>query len=412
MSTEQRKLNTVEEAIEDFRDGKVIIVVDDEDRENEGDFIVAAEKITPEIVNFMLHNGRGVMCVPITEDRCNELELDMQVGNNTSMLGTPFTVTVDYLHDGCTTGVSSHDRAATIRAMVDPNTKPEDLGRPGHINPLRARNKGVLRRPGHTEATVDLARMAGLRAGGALIEIMNEDGTMARLPQLLEIADKFDMKIVSIADIIAYRLKQESIVDMGEDVALPTRFGNFRFIPFRQKSNGAEHMALIKGNWKPGEPVLVRVHSSCATGDIFGSCRCDCGAQLQESIRMIEKEGKGAVVYLMQEGRGIGLCNKIRAYKLQDDKGYDTAEANIKLGFGVDERDYGVGASILHMLGITKMRLMTNNPLKRVGLEGYGLSIEEIVPIVIKPTEYNEKYLETKETRMGHTLGLFGTEKK
>ena len=407
MNKPQRKLNTVEEAVEDFREGKIIIVVDDEDRENEGDFIVSAEKITPEIVNFMLHNGRGVMCVPITEDRCRELELDMMVGDNTSMLGTPFTVTVDYLGDGCTTGVSSYDRARTIRALVDPATKPEDLGRPGHINPLRARNRGVLRRPGHTEATVDLARMAGLHPGGALIEIMNEDGTMARMPQLLEIAEKYDMKIVSIADIIAYRLKNESIVERGEEVAMPTKWGDFRFIPFTQKSNGVEHMALIKGSWKPGEPVMVRMHSSCATGDIFGSSRCDCGEQLQESIRMIEKEGKGAVIYLMQEGRGIGLCNKIKAYKLQDE-GYDTAEANIKLGFAVDERDYGVGASILHELGITKMRLITNNPLKRAGLEGYGLSIEEIVPIVIEPNKHNEKYLETKEKSMGHTLGLAG----
>lgn len=407
MNTELRKLNTVEEAIEDFRNGKIVVVVDDEDRENEGDFIVAAEKITPEIVNFMLHNGRGVLCVPLTEDRCHELELDMMVSDNTSMLGTPFTVTVDYLHDGCTTGVSIHDRTATIRALVDPNVKPSDFGRPGHINPLRARNKGVLRRPGHTEATIDLARMAGLQPGGALIEIMNEDGSMARLPQLMDIADKHNLKIVSIADIIAYRLTKESIVDMGEEVSMPTEWGGFRFIPFRQQSNGVEHMALIKGTWESGDPVLVRVHSACATGDIFGSVRCDCGAQLHESIRMIEEEGRGAVVYLMQEGRGIGLCNKIRAYKLQDEAGLDTAEANLKLGFKIDERDYGVGASILRMLGIKKMRLMTNNPQKRAGLEGYGLSIEEIVPIIIEPTKYNEKYLETKEKRMGHTLGIF-----
>lgn len=401
-----RKLNTVEEVVEDFRQGKIVIVVDDEDRENEGDFIVAAEKITPEIVNFMLHNGRGVLCTPLSEDRCRELDLDMMVGNNTSLLGTPFTVTVDYLHDGCTTGVSIHDRAATIRALANPDSKPEDFGRPGHINPLRARNKGVLRRPGHTEATIDLARMAGLQPCGALIEIMNEDGSMARMPQLLEIADKYDLKIVSIADIIAYRLKTESIVERGEEVAMPTNMGEFRFIPFRQTSNGLEHMALIKGHWEPDEPVLVRVHSSCATGDIFGSARCDCGAQLHESIRMIEEAGKGVVVYLMQEGRGIGLYNKIKAYKLQDEQGYDTADANIHLGFEVDERDYGVGACILHSLGITKMRLMTNNPLKRAGLEGYGLSVAEVVPIITKPTRFNEKYLHTKQDRMGHNLGF------
>lgn len=403
-------LNTIEEAIEDFRNGKVVIVVDDEDRENEGDFIVAAEKITPEIVNFMLHEGRGVLCTPLSEERCAQLELNMMEENNTSLLGTPFTVTVDLLGHDCTTGVSIHDRAATIRALADPATRPSDLGRPGHINPLRARQKGVLRRPGHTEAAVDLARLAGLQPAGALIEIMNEDGTMARLPQLMEIADKFGLKIVSIADIIAYRLQKESIVEKGEEVAMPTQWGEFRFIPFKQESNGLEHMALIKGSWEPGEPVLVRVHSSCATGDIFGSVRCDCGAQLAESIRMIEREGKGAVIYLMQEGRGIGLCNKIKAYKLQDENGYDTAEANIQLGFAVDERDYGVGASILHALGITKMRLMTNNPTKRAGLEGYGLSIEEIVPIVTEPTKYNERYLKTKEERMGHKLGLFKQE--
>ena len=399
-------LNTVEEAVEDIRQGKVIIVVDDEDRENEGDFIVAAEKITPEIVNFMLHEGRGVMCAPITEDRCRERELDMMVGDNTSLLGTPFTVSVDYLLDGCTTGVSSRERAATIRALADPATKPEDLGRPGHIFPLRARNKGVLRRPGHTEATVDLARMAGLRPAGALIEIMNEDGTMARLPQLLKIAEKFGLKIVSIADIIAYRLRKESIVEMGEAVDMPTEWGHFRLIPFIQKSNGVEHLALVKGEWSPGEPVMVRVHSSCLTGDLLGSYRCDCGPQLHEAMEMVEKEGKGAIVYLSQEGRGIGLFNKMKAYKLQEE-GYDTAEANIKLGFEVDERDYGVGASILHKLGITKMRLITNNPLKRAGLEGYGLSVEEVVPVVIQPNKYNEKYLETKETSMGHQLGLF-----
>ena len=398
-------MNSIEEGIEDIRAGKVIIVVDDEDRENEGDFVVAAEKITPEIVNFMLHNGRGVLCTPLTEDRCAELELGMMESNNTSLLGTPFTVSVDYLHDGCTTGVSSTDRARTIRALADPATKPGDLGRPGHIFPLRARNRGVLRRPGHTEATVDLARLAGLQPAGALIEIMNADGTMARMPQLLEIAKKFDLKIIAIADLIAYRLRNESIVKKGETVDLPTKYGDFRITPFIQKSNGMEHVAITKGEWKAGDPVLVRVHSSCLTGDILGSCRCDCGAQLHEALRMIEREGRGAVVYLSQEGRGIGLFNKIAAYKLQD-QGLDTAEANLHLGFGVDERDYGVGASILHELGITKMRLLTNNPLKRVGLEGYGLSVVENVPIVIQPTEHNRRYLETKESKMGHSLGL------
>lgn len=405
MEKQQTRLNSVEEVIEDFRQGKVVIVVDDENRENEGDFIVAAEKITPEIVNFMLHHGRGVLCAPLTEQRCKELELNMMAEDNTSLLGTPFTIAVDLLGDGCTTGVSALDRTKTIRALVNPATKPADLGRPGHIFPLRARDKGVLRRPGHTEATIDLARMAGLKPGGALIEIMNEDGTMARMPQLMEIAAKFGLKIVSIADIIAYRLRNESLVERGETVDFPTKWGDFKLTAFRQKSNGLEHMVLTKGEWTPGEAVLVRVHSSCATGDIFGSYRCDCGDQLHEAMSMVEKEGKGAIVYLSQEGRGIGLFNKVRAYKLQDE-GYDTVDANLKLGFGVDERDYGVGASILREISITKMRLMTNNPLKRVGLEGYGLSIEENVPIVIQPNRYNQKYLETKELRTGHTLGL------
>jgi 3,4-dihydroxy 2-butanone 4-phosphate synthase/GTP cyclohydrolase II len=403
--TKQKVLNSVEEAIADIRNGKVIIVVDDEDRENEGDFVVAAEKITPEIVNFMLHYGRGVLCAPLTEDRCRALELDMMEANNTSLLGTPFTVSVDLLGDGCTTGVSSTDRAKTIRALANPATRPEELGRPGHIFPLRARNKGVLRRPGHTEAAVDLARLAGLEPAGALIEIMNEDGTMARLAELLEIAEKFDLKIVSIADLIAYRLQNESIVIKGETVELPTEYGDFRFTPFIQKSNGMEHAALTKGEWSEGDDVLVRVHSSCLTGDILGSRRCDCGPQLHEAMRMIEREGKGAIVYLSQEGRGIGLSNKIAAYKLQDE-GLDTAEANIRLGFRADERDYGVGASILRELGITRMRLLTNNPLKRAGLEGYGLSVAEIVPIVIPPNPHNLRYLEAKEQVMGHTLGL------
>lgn len=398
-------LNTVEEAIEDIRDGKLLIVVDDEDRENEGDFIIAAEKITPEIVNFMLHHGRGVMCAPLTEERCAELELEMQVADNTSILGTPFTVSVDLIGDGCSTGVSASDRAKTIKALVDPATRPADLGRPGHIFPLRARSKGVLRRPGHTEAVVDLCRLAGLRPGGALIEIMNEDGTMARLPDLLEIAAKFGIKIISIADLIKYRLRTETIIERGDVAEMPTQWGNFKVIPFRQKSNGYEHMAIFKGEWTEDEPVLVRMHSSCATGDILGSCRCDCGPQLHKALETIEKEGKGVVVYLNQEGRGIGLFNKLRAYHLQD-QGLDTAEANIKLGFQVDERDYGVGASILRELGVGKMRLMTNNPLKRAGLEGYGLSIEEIMPLVIEPNEHNRRYLETKEKLMGHKLGL------
>ncbi len=402
----QTVLNSIEEAIEDIRNGKMIIVVDDEDRENEGDFIIAAEKITPEAVNFMLKNGRGVLCTPLSEERCAELGLNMMEENNTSLLGTPFTVTVDLIGEGCTTGVSIHDRAATIRALANPATKPTDLGRPGHINPLRARQKGVLRRPGHTEAAVDLARLAGLQPAAALIEIMNDDGSMARLPQLLEIKEKYGMKLISIADLIAYRLKNESIVERGETVDMPTEWGTFKFTPFLQKSNGLEHAALTLGEWEKGEPVLVRVHSSCATGDIFGSYRCDCGKQLHEAMKMVQKEGKGAIVYLMQEGRGIGLCNKIKAYKLQDE-GLDTAEANVRLGFRVDERDYGVGASILHELGITNMRLMTNNPLKRVGLEGYGITIDENVPIVIAPNKYNERYLETKEVRMGHELGLF-----
>ncbi len=402
---QQSVLSTIEEAIEDFRNGKMIIVVDDEDRENEGDFVMAAEKVTPEAVNFMLKHGRGVLCTPLSEERCAELQLGMMESNNTSLLGTPFTVTVDLIGEGCTTGVSIHDRAATIRALACPSTKPSDLGRPGHINPLRAREKGVLRRPGHTEAAVDLARLAGLQPAGVLIEIMNEDGSMARLPDLIKVAKEHQLKLISIADLIAYRLRTESIIERGDSVSLPTQWGNFDITVFKQKSNGLEHIALTKGEWKDDEPVLIRVHSSCATGDILGSCRCDCGAQLHTAMQMVEAEGKGAVIYLMQEGRGIGLFNKIRAYKLQDE-GFDTVDANIELGFQADERDYGVGASIIRDLGIKKMRLMTNNPTKRVGLEGYGLEISEIVPIVIEPNQHDRRYLETKELRMGHNLGI------
>lgn len=396
------QLDRIEDAIEDFRDGKFVIVVDDEDRENEGDLIIAAEKITPEKVNFMLKNARGVLCVPLPISRCKELELDVQVSSNTSILGTPFTITVDKL-EGCTTGVSAHDRAETIKTLADPNAKPSDFGRPGHINPLYAQDKGVLRRAGHTEATVDMARLAGLNPVGALMEIMNEDGTMARLPELRKMADEYGLKLISINDLIAYRLKQESIVEKGEMVDMPTAYGHFKLIPFRQKSTGLEHVALVKGEWQKDEPILVRVHSSCATGDIFGSYRCDCGSQLHKAMEMIEKEGRGVIVYLNQEGRGIGLMNKMKAYKLQEN-GMDTVEANLCLGFKADERDYGVGASILHDLGVTKMRLMSNNPLKRVGLEGYGLTIVENVPVEVQPNEYNRFYLHTKKDRMGHEL--------
>lgn len=396
------QLDRIEDAIEDFRDGKFVIVVDDEDRENEGDLIIAAEKITPEKVNFMLKNARGVLCVPLPISRCKELELDVQVSSNTSILGTPFTITVDKL-EGCTTGVSAHDRAETIKALADPNAKPSDFGRPGHINPLYAQDKGVLRRAGHTEATVDMARLAGLNPVGALMEIMNEDGTMARLPELRKMADEYGLKLISINDLIAYRLKQESIVEKGEMVDMPTAYGHFKLIPFRQKSTGLEHVALVKGEWQKDEPILVRVHSSCATGDIFGSYRCDCGSQLHKAMEVIEKEGRGVIVYLNQEGRGIGLMNKMKAYKLQEN-GMDTVEANLCLGFKADERDYGVGASILHDLGVTKMRLMSNNPLKRVGLEGYGLTIVENVPVEVQPNEYNRFYLHTKKDRMGHEL--------
>lgn len=396
------KLNTIDEALDDFRNGKFVIVVDDEDRENEGDFIIAAEKITPEAVNFMLKNGRGVLCAPITLSRCKELQLEPQVNTNTSLLGTPFTVTIDKV-DGCTTGVSTADRAATIKALADPESKPETFARPGHINPLYAQDNGVLRRAGHTEASIDLARLAGLYPAAALIEIMNEDGTMARMPQLVEIAKEHGLKIISIKDLIEYRLRKESIVEKGEEVDMPTEHGHFRLIPFRQKSNGLEHAALIKGEWNNDEPVLVRVHSSCMTGDIFGSQRCDCGSQLHEAMKLIDKEGKGVIVYLNQEGRGIGLMNKMRAYKLQEE-GMDTVDANLCLGFKADERDYGVGAEILRKIGVHKMRLITNNPVKRIGLESYGLTITENVSIEIEPNRYNSRYLHTKAERMGHTL--------
>ena len=396
------KLASIEEAIQDFRQGKFVIVVDDEDRENEGDLIMAAELVTPEHVNYMLRNGRGVLCAPITIERCNQLQLEHQVQTNTSMLGTPFTVTVDLL-EGCTTGVSCHDRAATIRALADPDARPESFGRPGHINPLYAQDRGVLARAGHTEAAIDMARLAGMQPAACLIEILNPDGTMARMPQLQEFAQREGLHIITIKDLIAYRLKTECLVEHGEEVDMPTEYGHFHLIPFRQKSNGLEHIALIKGEWKEDEPVLVRVHSSCMTGDIFGSERCDCGEQLHKAMRMIEKEGKGVVLYLNQEGRGIGLMAKIAAYKLQEE-GYDTVDANIHLGYDPDERDYGVGAQILGMLGVRKMRLLTNNPVKRVGLEAYGLAITENVPIEITPNKYNKRYLETKKDRMGHTL--------
>ena len=402
MDNNEPQLSSIEAALDDFRQGKFIIVVDDEDRENEGDFITAAEMITPEKVNFMLRNGRGVLCAPITMSRAAELELDHQVEENTSMLGTPFTVTVDLL-EGCTTGVSTHDRAATIRALADPKRKPTDFGRPGHINPLYAQDKGVLRRAGHTEAAVDLARLAGLQPAAALIEILNEDGTMARMPQLVKVAQEHNLKIISIRDLIAYRLKQESLVERGVEADMPTADGHFHIIPFRQKSNGLEHVVLYKGEWTEDEPILVRMHSSCMTGDIFGSQRCDCGEQLHKAMRMIEKEGKGLIVYLSQEGRGIGLMNKIAAYKLQE-QGDDTVDANIHLGFRPDEREYGVGAQILREMGVGKIRLITNNPVKRVGLESYGLEIVENVPIVVEPNDYNRRYLETKKTRMGHKL--------
>ena len=409
-------MDKIEKAIEDIREGKFVIVVDDEDRENEGDFIIAAEKITPEKVNFMLQHGRGVLCVPLPETRCAELGLIHQVSNNTSMLGTPFTVTVDKL-EGCTTGVSAEDRAATIRALADPNSKPETFGRPGHINPLYAQEKGVLKRAGHTEAAVDLARLAGLQPVAALIEIMNEDGTMARMPDLEKVAEKYGLSLVSIQDLIAYRMKHESpvandqsplantLVERGETVALPTEYGEFMLTPFRQLSNGLEHVVLVKGEWQVDEAILCRVHSSCMTGDIFGSKRCECGEQLHKAMQMVEKEGRGIIVYMNQEGRGIGLMNKIRAYKLQE-QGEDTVEANVHLGFQPDERDYGIGAQILQLMGAKKLRLMTNNPVKRVGLQSYGIEIVENIPIEIAPNPYNLRYMQTKKEKMYHNLKL------
>lgn len=397
-------MNTIEEAVADFKEGKFVIVVDDEDRENEGDFIIAAEKITPEKVNFMLQHGRGVLCAPLTEERCAELELTHQVQNNTSVLGTPFTVTVDKL-EGCTTGVSAHDRAATIRALADPASTAATFGRPGHINPLYAKSRGVLRRAGHTEAAIDLARLAGLYPAAALIEIMNDDGTMARIPQLEKVAEKYHLCLISIKDLIAYRLRTESLIERGETVFLPTEYGDFMLTPFRQLSNGLEHIALVKGHWEPDEPVLCRVHSSCMTGDIFASKRCECGEQLHKAMQLIENAGKGILVYMNQEGRGIGLMNKIKAYKLQE-QGDDTVEANIHLGFEPDERDYGIGAQILRNMGVQKLRLMTNNPVKRIGLESYGIEIVENVPLEIIPNPYNERYMRTKKEKMHHNLKL------
>ena len=397
-------IDNIEAAVKDFAECKFVIVVDDEDRENEGDLIIAAEKITPEKVNFMLKHARGVLCAPITISRCEELDLPHQVSDNTSMLGTPFTVTIDKL-EGCSTGVSAHDRAATIQALADPASTPQTFGRPGHINPLYAQDNGVLRRSGHTEAAIDLCKLAGLYPAGALMEIMNEDGTMARMPELCKMAEEWGMRIVSIKDLIAYRLTKESIIEVGDEVEMPTEYGDFKLIPFRQQSNGLEHMALVKGEWRPDEPILVRVHSSCATGDILGSKRCDCGEQLHKAMQMIDREGKGVLIYMQQEGRGIGLMNKIAAYKLQEE-GYDTVDANVHLGFKPDERDYGCGAQMLRHLNVHKMRLLTNNPVKRVGLEAYGLEIVENVPIEITPNVYNERYLKTKRDRMGHTLHL------
>jgi 3,4-dihydroxy 2-butanone 4-phosphate synthase/GTP cyclohydrolase II len=402
-----RKLNTIDEAIEDIRKGKVVIVVDDEDRENEGDFLTAARNATPEVINFMATHGRGLICAPLTEERCNDLGLDLMVRDNTALHETPFTVSVDVKGRGTTTGISAWDRSQTMLALIDPNTRPEDLARPGHIFPLKARKGGVLRRTGHTEAAVDLARLAGFEPAGCIVEILNEDGSMARLPQLLDIASRFDLKVVSIEDLVAYRMDTERIVERQVDVELPTSMGEFQLIAYRQTTTNEEHLALVKGSWGPEDPVLVRVHSSCVTGDIFGSCRCDCGPQLHKAMEMIETEGRGVIVYMQQEGRGIGLLNKLKAYKLQE-QGADTVEANLMLGFSMDARDYGVGAQILHDLGVRKMRLMTNNPRKRTGLVGYGLEIVENVPIEIPANKHNRRYLLTKKEKLGHTLDLDG----
>ena len=396
-------LDSIESALEDIKNGKLVIVVDDEDRENEGDFITAAQNVTPEIINFMSTYGRGLICAPLSEERCDELNLQAMVSDNTSLHATPFTVSIDLLSNGCTTGISAHDRAKTVQALVDPATKPEDLGRPGHIFPLRARKGGVLRRSGHTEATIDLAKLAGFDAAGVLVEIMNEDGSMARLPELLKIAEKFDLKIVSIKDLIAYRLSKETLIHEEERVQMPTRYGMFELIAFKQLNTGDIHLAIKKGEWEKDEPIMVRVHSSCMTGDILGSLRCDCGDQLHKALKMIEAEGKGVVLYMNQEGRGIGLLNKLKAYKLQEE-GLDTVEANLQLGFGMDERDYGVGAQILRHLGISKMKLMSNNPRKRAGLLGYGLEVVDTIAIEIKPNEHNQKYLTTKRDKMGHDI--------
>jgi 3,4-dihydroxy 2-butanone 4-phosphate synthase/GTP cyclohydrolase II len=399
------KLNTIEEAIEDIKAGKVVIVVDDEDRENEGDFLTAARNVTPEIINFMATHGRGLICAPLIEDRCDELGLDLMVKSNNAAYETPFTVSIDLIGHGCTTGISASDRAKTIKALIDPKTKPEELGKPGHIFPLRAKRGGVLRRAGHTEAAIDLSRLAGFEPAGVIVEIMNEDGSMARLPEFKIIAERFNLKLVSIKDLIAYRIENESLIEKVVNVDMPTSFGHFQLYAYRQITNGAEHLALVKGSWEKDEPILVRVHSSCVTGDIFGSCRCDCGPQLQKSMQMVEEAGKGVIVYMNQEGRGIGLTNKLKAYKLQE-QGRDTVEANLELGFGMDERDYGVGAQILRDLGVSKMRLMSNNPKKRTGLISYGLEIVDNVAIEIPSNQYNQHYLETKKTKMGHDLKL------